>query len=494
MKKWILIVMGASCLLSCKKFLSETSQSDIIPETVEHYDEILFSDGYPNVETILHSWTAFLDDDVEGYYSPALAISRAPLAAPIFQWQGNYSDRAMALSSAYNFNAWILYYRMILGTNVVIQFIDEAIGSEADRSRVKGEAYALRAFYHFMLVNMYAMPYNDSTTTPDKLAGIPIRTSADLSEVLPARNTVKEVYAQVEQDLDSALALLGKQKTIRDKTRMNYVAANLLASRVYLYEEKWDKSIWHADEVLKHQAFLMDLNSWGGVPDYLNKPIIGLNNIETMWVYGSNKERMPVYYGEGFDLSYNLVNTFEPADLRMQTGFYINPPELKPYIAPDFSQMKYSAISGNHYLHANSWRVAEAYLNRAEAYIQQYITAGNVSAATEALKSLNTLRASRIANDQFQEWTVAPGAQLLKMCREERRRELYLEEMHRWFDLRRYGMPAIQHIYRPDATTVEVYQLEARDKQYVIPISSQVLARNPALQQNPQINGNRMPR
>ena len=82
---------------------------------------------------------------------------------------------------------------------------------------------------------------------------------------------------------------------------------------------------------------------------------------------------------------------------------------------------------------------------------------------------------------------------MLQMCREERRRELFREELHRWFDLRRYGMPAIEHIYRPSVTTTQVFRLEARDPMYVMSIPDDVLNRNPALLQNPVYPGERKP-
>ncbi len=198
-----------------------------------------------------------------------------------------------------------------------------------------------------------------------------------------------------------------------------------------------------------------------------------------------------------YDLSYDLVSSFEPADLRALTGFYVNPPELKVYYATDFSQQKVFPAGqlgmGNNYDSYNSWRSAEAYLNRAEALIQLYKTKGDVGYATKALFSLNTLRASRIDRTAFTNWTVKPAAEMLRLCREERRRELYLEEMHRWFDLRRYGMPAIKHVYRPDELTTEVYQLDARDPQYLLPIPEEVLTRNAMLQPNPRRTGARMP-
>jgi hypothetical protein len=380
-----------------------------------------------------------------------------------------------------------------LGVNVVLQHIDEAVGPDADKYRIKGEAYALRAYYHFMLVNFYAAPYNDSTTTPEKSAGIPLRTNGDLSDDYLTRNTVKEVYTKIENDLDSAIQLLSYNKTIATKTRMNYLAAHLLASRVYLYEEKWDKVIMHTEAVLENQSQLMDLNTWGGFPDMDNKPVVGPGNVEAIFSYGSPAEKTVSGYSIAYDLSHDLVNTFEDGDLRALTGFYVNPPALKFLIAPDFSQQKFQLNNSSTYVNAPSWRTSEAYLNRAEAYLQLYKTTGDAAAATEALNNLNTLRSYRFDPGQFAPWTMQPASSLLQLCREERRRELYCEEMHRWFDLRRYGMPSIKHIYRPAESVVEVYTLKAHDKQYVMPLPADVLQRNPQLIQSPQMSGTRIP-
>lgn len=498
MKKLTIILLVACCVTSCRKFLKEYSQSDVVPTTTKHFSEILNMDGYPAPKAILHNFSVFLDDDVQCYWGPTLgegAIFARP-AAPLFQWQPNVTEILLEQKAPFLLNAWNNYYKLILGTNVVIQFVNDSEGSQMEKDRVRGEAYGLRAFYHFMLVNIYAAPYNDSTTTPDKLAGVPIRTSAELSDEYLGRNTVKEVYEQIEKDLDSAIVLLRKDRSSRSVTRMSHVAAHHLASRVYLYEEKWEKAVAHADSVIKYHPQLMELNSWGGMPMPETQPLSGPRNIESVWCYGSADDKLAPGYRDAYELSYDLVNTFEPADLRAMTGFYYNPPDLRFLFATDFSQQKViSALSGGGelYDYFHSWRSAEAYLNRAEALIQLYRITGNQDFVDKALNSLNTLRASRIESSSFVDWTLKPGDELLQMCREERRRELYLEEMHRWFDLRRYGMPSIKHYYRPDELTTEVYVLEARDRQYVMPIPQEVLDRNPALTQNPQRSGTRMP-
>ncbi|SEW51079.1 RagB/SusD family nutrient uptake outer membrane protein [Chitinophaga arvensicola] len=495
MKKLLLFIIGAMCLISCKKFLQEYSPTDVTPKSTTDFGEILYYDGYPTVNVTLQSWMAFLDDDTQGYNGPLYANLKLQYpAAPIYQWQPDFVASSNAAGFNMNFNTWGTYYQLLLGVNVALQYLDNSTGRQSDKDQFKGEAYTLRAFYHFMLVNIYAKPYNDSLSTPDKNPGIPIRKSADFSNDLLTRNTVKEVYTQIVSDLDSGMYLLDKQKTEQVPYRISHVAAHLLASRIYLYMEDWDKAISHADEVLKYHPQLMDLNTWGGEPDLDHKLLVGAANVESIWSYGNSVEQLPVSYDETYNVSHDLADCFEENDLRQQIAFLYTPDFLKDIINQDYSQMKNTSNvnSGNGQLN-NSWRSAEAYLNRAEAYIQKYRKSGDVNGATQALLDLNTLRANRLDKASFTPWTLQPGDKLLQMCRTERRRELFREEMHRWFDLRRYGMPSIKHVFPTSPTTAEIYRLAARDPQYVMPIPDEVLSRNPALVQNPQFNGKRLP-
>ena len=57
-------------------------------------------------------------------------------------------------------------------------------------------------------------------------------------------------------------------------------------------------------------------------------------------------------------------------------------------------------------------------------------------------------------------------------------------EGHRWFDLRRYGMPSIEHTWVDENGNRTTYTLEEQDPGYVVPLSQDVLDRNPRLEQN----------
>ena len=57
---------------------------------------------------------------------------------------------------------------------------------------------------------------------------------------------MKKVYDQIAADIEQACDLFGQDKTNRGVFRISYTAAHLLASRIYLYMENWDKVIEHA--------------------------------------------------------------------------------------------------------------------------------------------------------------------------------------------------------------------------------------------------------
>ena len=66
------------------------------------------------------------------------------------------------------------------------------VNVERTRQNIKGEAYALRAYSHFYLVNLYAKPYDPETCATDP--GIPLNLSTAAEDKAYTRNSVKEVY------------------------------------------------------------------------------------------------------------------------------------------------------------------------------------------------------------------------------------------------------------------------------------------------------------
>ena len=77
--------------------------------------------------------------------------------------------------------------------------------------------------------------------------------------------------------------------------------------------------------------------------------------------------------------------------------------------------------------------------------------------------------------------------ELLQLLRDERRRELCFEGF-RFFDLKRYGMPRIEHTLIGESGAAVRYVLEERDPAYCLPLPDNALEHNENLVQNPLAN------
>ena len=123
-------------------------------------------------------------------------------------------------------------------------------------------------------------------------------------------------------------------------------------------------------------------------------------------------------------------------------------------------------------------RLSEAYLNYAEAMA---MLGGNGD--EEATAALNTLLENRFDPEDFEEVEFESNAELVQFVRDERRRELCYEG-HRWFDLRRWGMPVITHTWHDSESQSSNYTLQEGDLLYTIPIPDEAIQSNASLVQN----------
>ncbi|QEC44095.1 RagB/SusD family nutrient uptake outer membrane protein [Pseudobacter ginsenosidimutans] len=470
---------------SCKKFLEERTQSEMTPVSTEDYSQLLFGTSYPRGGTVLMPGVTLMSDDMQYYAHQIDHDYEAKTGYPAFTWQYNFDDlaRTSGLTNPFK-DSWTVLYNHITGCNIAIDATPESKGTASEKDQLMGEAYALRAFLYWHLVNLYSRPFNDSTTTPDKLPGVPLLISADLRNELPARSTVAEVYTKIRKDIEQAVTYFSVDKRKDNLHRFNYPAAHLLASRIYLYTEEWEKVIEHATASIAVQPLVLDLNDWPADYYYdesMYRPIHAQKNQETLFLYGTASEmRTGADFVAG--MSEDLASKFEANDLR--ATIYFSP---LPEFMLMFTPLKYGTqkrdIKVNAVENATSLRTSEAYLNRAEAYAQLYATKNNPADAQRALDDLNFIRQRRFSPANFQPVTMMPAAELLQFCRDERRREFF-EENQRWFDLRRYGMPEIIHIYALFAE-VQRFKLSKGDPAYTLLIPTEAIRLNPRLEQNP---------
>lgn len=159
---------------------------------------------------------------------------------------------------------WSQYYASITSVNYALLAIEEIGGTDdsqlSDRLKAaKGEALLLRAFNHFLLVNLFCQPYKDEEASKNDqgIAYVTTVSTAVLQDY--PRGTVTETYQKIKADLEEGLSLLTSDGFYdTPKYHFNVKAAHAFAARVYLYTRDWAKVVEHANAVLGTATDNMD--------------------------------------------------------------------------------------------------------------------------------------------------------------------------------------------------------------------------------------------
>lgn len=168
---------------------------------------------------------------------------------------------------------WWLGYRIILGTNSVIENVQD--GASVTSDHIKGENYFLRAITHLHLVTLYAKPYSHGRDNQ----GIILRTSINTAESTFA--TVGEVYDQIVLDLQEAIRLMSVGTRRGNAGFASKEAAQGLLSRVYLFMGKNQEVVdLVTNDMLNGASPDSKLEPTSTFPTYFAK---ALASKETLW-------------------------------------------------------------------------------------------------------------------------------------------------------------------------------------------------------------------
>jgi tetratricopeptide (TPR) repeat protein len=144
-------------------------------------------------------------------------------------------------------DAYIAIYR----ANTLIEKVNDVPGVTPDFSqRVIAESQFIRALNHYLVVRLFAQPFDPNTSNTQ--LGIIIKTTTDYTP-LP-RNTVAEVYNTVLADLRSAKNGLPETNDIY----ANSWAAKALLAKVHFEMGNTDSAYFYANEVIANSPYQLD--------------------------------------------------------------------------------------------------------------------------------------------------------------------------------------------------------------------------------------------
>lgn len=448
-------------LTGCNDYLDIKPKGEKIPTTVSDYETLL---NYESVQKVSDTYPAYLTDDVflpdvaEGTATPGLnSVDQSIRNLYLFK-KGVFGD-------AQDDGFWFASYNRIYYYNTVIDNIMNADGSdEQQKLSIRAEALISRALEYLYLVNGYAKHYDVRTAESDP--GVPLILDEDISKKNLVRASVKDVYAQILSDLQTALPNLPVQAK-GNAFRASKAAGYGVLAKMYLYMGNYAEALKAANEVLEINNSLLDLKKYAVVKPQSS---IGRTNVpqdidnpENIYI-----KFAPYVYGLSSKVfgSDELISLFSEDDMRLQIYFtknFRNIPTNKYVWAP--------------YLRANlAVSSPEIYLIAAECEARE----GSVE---RAMSLINKLRDNRIKNNT--DIVATDRNDALQKVLEERRRELAMSGMVRYIDLKRLNQGSqfaktVTHITSEGTST-----LEPNSPLYVLPIPAKVMRFNKnSMQQN----------
>lgn len=444
MKSIILSLLAGFTIItstSCKKFLDVQPKSSIS-------DEVTIVD-LSSAETALNGTYNALGSS--GYYGisfPMIGYTSGDNVEYIgtLVYNKQFTNHEVRSDNQTISAAWTAIYKTINSANHLISKVpaitDPSLTTD-NRNRILGEALFIRALAYFDVARIWG--------------GAPLVLTPTLSvseRFGIAKSSVEELYAQVLSDLEDAEPLLPLTTNRFKATRKTAWA---LLSRFYLYQKNWEKAEFYADKLITDNNYEL---------------IAPYNSFFSGNVTGTKESVFEIQYSTAF--LNNNRNDWQPATsgggrrIIPTTSFInaINDPAIGGNRNTILGRTSTGLWYGNLYYRSPATdpsyiiRIAEVYLNRAEARAQQ-------EKLTLAVADLDAVRhRANLAGS-----TAATKDEILLAIENERRFEFGLEP-HRWFDLVRTGR----------AATV----LNFTDtRRYVMPIPVDEIIIDNALEQNP---------
>ena len=403
-KTTLLLSILLLSISSCKKFLEETPNNALPTESsitdantaraaiIGAYDRLqeYYAANYPTLGTITTDNVVF-----NGTLSQYLQLDQNAIP----------TDNVITVA------AYQGIYRAINSANSVIAYVPTVTDptlSTAEKDRILGEAYFIRALSYFDLargwggVQLQLEPTNDLNS----LKGV-------------KRSTLDQTYDQVLADLIKAETLLTEDATTRNRAQKSTVFA--LRARLHLYRKQWADAESYATQVINNPKFALvkPYNAFFTTPFQSTESVLELafspNDRNTFW---------NLWYPSSAGGQYTL----KPSEALIAK---LNNPTIggsrKSLIAGTGNAV-YGVLyntAGTSTDPAYLIRIAELYLIRAEARAQ-------LNKLTEAAADLNIIRARADVPA-----TAADTQLVLLQAIEDENAVEFAFEAHRWFDLTR---------------------------------------------------------
>ncbi len=364
-------------------------------------------------------------------------------------------------------------YKLIFGLNVVIGKANSTSGDPVLKRRLIAEARIERAYYHFLVANIYAAQY-DAATAKQK-GGIAYVTDYNNAEQ-KTKLTLDKVYELMLEDLDDDLISLLPDRS--NVVRLNKYSGYAIKARVLFQMKNYPEALKYALKALEgnsnieDRTTILETNRWkldGDSP----------NNFWYISPQGPNKQ---VYYNQ---ITLETLDKVEKGDLTFEYAYMngIVHPNYLVYNAPNYGEWD-TGIPGCRELAPgptciNCWGLTVERIMYAAA--ECYIRGNEIQ---KGLDLVNKVRKYRIHPNDYADFSASNEKDAMALLQKAKFIE-NLSSYENFFDLKRWNS---EDAYKQTITRTipnsGTYTLTPDSPLWIMAFPSTVLEYNSSFSQN----------
>jgi hypothetical protein len=492
--KYTLPMMGALLVallqVACNK-LTEKPYSSIFTDnfykTAADAESALTAVYGPLVDLYFTAGTCASDFSADQIY-PRPVVGRDTY--PLFSYDPNYTtQKSFSRQAESPQQIWQACYSGIEKANWVLYKVPATSMDTARRSVILGEAYFLRAFYHWFLTKNFR--------------DIVVKTNPSINadSAVVGKTMQADVYNQVFADLDQAVAKLPSYSASIAKGRPSKEVALALYAKAALYSGNWALALDKAKQVLGSGKYAL-------MPDVRDVYAVSKEDAarqENMWayesesatpgystqiisLYGPKNSDGPQYAVTSFGSAFvyqSFFDSFDPKDKRRQLldtnyinkqGQVVAQKDITPITPKGVLLKKYQDPNSN----GSSGAINIPILRLPDVYLIAAEAAARLNGPTaEAYSYIKPVRDRAGLGD------LPAGLgqeQFVNAVLQERSWEFF-GEGDRWYDLTRTNT-FLQVIPKAVNNVFPVRAPQAKHRYFPIPLDE--INANPKLEQNPE--------
>ena len=464
MKKILLYVSLLLVLTSCEDKLDITPKGQTVLNTLEDLTNLLNQEY--NLGTPIEDLCVICNEAYSFTENVNLILSQPNTLACAYLSYNEETDRAGLTTEDSRYAA---IYQYINYMNVIIDKIDDVEGEAYLKEQVEAEAHIMRAYLHWLAVNIYAKQYDEATAAEE--GGIAYVTDLEVTNQ-KMKLTLQKVYENILTDCDEKyIDVLPDEAP--NVTRAGKAWGYAVRAKVLMQMKKYDEALPYALKSIEYQnniedrSVIVELSDW-----YLEKT--APNNL--------------IYIG-GMVSPFCEVLSIESATLFEQGDYVKDYAYMFGMVAPGFEvwNSTYGESMGgvkgtlffygmSSYTNIFGITTERMYYTAAECYIR-------TNQIDEGLELVNTVREYRIHPDYYEEFKASTEEEAMTLLQKAKWIEC-ISTYENFFDCKRWNS---EEKYKRTITRqlpTGTYSIDPDSPLWIFPFPANAVRYNSSLTQN----------